>query len=108
MSDSAVQHTIKFVRPLLLIATTDTSSPSPGPFKDGEMIRIVTATLSNPYQSGEKSVGRCRWKMVHATTNEGVEFVLDDDEAGIHNARHCGSGDDPIVWGKNLPGYAMQ
>ena len=77
-----------------------------GPFEDNKLITVVSLELFDPYSEGEASYGRCRWKKVFATTDEGVRFLLHDDNERIHNARQYGSGGDPVWWGKDLPGYA--
>lgn len=71
----------------------------PMELKDNQCIHIIKVKLYNKYDSDEKTYGRCRYKKVIATTNEGVTFLLWDDDRKISNARQYGSGDDPRSWG---------
>ena len=78
-----------------------------GPFKDNKTIRVVSVELSRPYAAGEKFYGRCRLPAMkaHATTDDGVRFLMYDDTKGVSNAWQYmyGSRDDPVSWGSDLP-----
>lgn len=89
-------------QPFLMVAC-DQSQDSP--FKNHKLISVVSVVVSNPYERGEKSYGRCRWKKVYDITDNGMRFLLSDDDEKIHNFRQYGSQSDPISWGKDLPGY---
>ena len=93
-------------RSFSMLTTSRPRGGRAGPIEDNTCINIVLVELSLPYARGEQSYGRCRWMKVHATTDEGVRFMLSDDTKGVHNARQYGSGDDPASWGSDFPGYS--
>ena len=91
-----------FARPFLMVTTRKDGERSfPYELKDNQPIHVVKVLLSNPYQPGEKTLGRCKYKVVHATTDKGIQFLLWDDEKEIYNARQYGSSiHDPAFWGQ--------
>lgn len=88
-------------QPFLMVTTKKEGAKSfPHQFKDNQLIRIVKVLLSDPYQPGEIPYGQCKYKVVRATTDQGIEFLLWDDEKEIRNARQYGSGNNPASWGQ--------
>ena len=98
----------KLQNSFMMVTTGNPRGSDSGPFKDNDIIYVVSLNLSEPYKEGEASCGRWRWKKVYATTDKGIEFLLHDDENDIHNARQYGNGSDPRHWGHNLPGYTLK
>lgn len=89
-----------------MVTTSQPPGGRAGPFEDNKPIHVVSVELSHPYAADENSYGRCRWMKVHATTDDGVRFLLYDDTEGVSNARQYGSADDPRGWGSGLRGYS--
>lgn len=87
--------------------------------KDNQAIRLAKVELSHPYEiTGETTYGGCKFRLVYATTIDGIRFLLHDERSyisdgenlnvirnarqfGSNNARRSGSTfTNELCWGR--------